>query len=197
MKIYNYIKSTKTLGPYSRFVLWVQGCPFSCKGCMTPDSQDFNSGTEINIITIGDLILNVNNIEGLTISGGEPFSQAKELVELLNIIKEKKDLGVIIYSGYTLQQLKNKNDSDINKLLEFTDILIDGQYVDNLNDGISLRGSSNQKIHLLTNRYLDVFDNYYNKAIREIEIHMNNENMMIVGIPIQETLYKILHKAKL
>jgi anaerobic ribonucleoside-triphosphate reductase activating protein len=96
-----------------------------------------------------------------------------------------------------LQQLKNKNDSDINKLLEFTDILIDGQYVDNLNDGISLRGSSNQKIHLLTNRYLDVFDNYYNKAIREIEIHMNNENMMIVGIPIQETLYKILHKAKL
>ena len=133
----------------------------------------------------------------MTISGGEPFAQANELVELLNIIKEKKDLGVIIYSGYTLQQLKNKNDSDINKLLEFTDILIDGQYVDNLNDGISLRGSSNQKIHLLTNRYLDVFDNYYNKAIREIEIHMNNENMMIVGIPIQETLYKILHKAKL
>ena len=119
----------------------------------------------------------------LTISGGEPFSQANELVELLNIIKEKKDLGIIIYSGYTLQQLRNKNDSNINKLLEFTDILIDGQYIDSLNDGISLRGSSNQKIHLLTDRYLDVFNNYYNKPIREIEIHMNNDSMMLVGIP--------------
>ena len=157
MKIYNYIKSTKTLGPYNRFALWVQGCPFSCTECMSPDSQDFNSGLEMSISEIVDLILNEINIEGLTISGGEPFSQANELVELLNIIKEKKDLGIIIYSGYTLQQLRNKNDSNINKLLEFTDILIDGQYIDSLNDGISLRGSSNQKIHLLTDRYLDVF----------------------------------------
>ena len=57
------------------------------------------------------------------------------------------------------------------------------QYIDSLNDGISLRGSSNQKIHLLTDRYLDVFNNYYNKPIREIEIHMNNDSMMLVGIP--------------
>lgn len=183
MKIYNYIKSTKTLGPYNRFALWVQGCPFSCTECMSPDSQDFNSGLEMSISEIVDLILNEINIEGLTISGGEPFSQANELVELLNIIKEKKDLGIIIYSGYTLQQLRNKNDSNINKLLEFTDIFIDGQYIDSLNDGISLRGSSNQKIHLLTDRYLDVFNNYYNKPIREIEIHMNNDSMMLVGIP--------------
>ncbi len=195
MKIYNYVKSTKTLGPYNRFALWVQGCPFNCDGCMSPDSQDFNGGVEINISTIIDLILNEDNIEGITISGGEPFSQVKELVELLSIVKSKKDLGIIIYSGYTLQQLRNKNDSDINKLLEFTDILIDGQYIDSLNDGISLRGSSNQKIHLLTDRYSDIFDNYYNKPIREIEIHMDDKNMMIVGIPIQETLYKIIkHK---
>ena len=183
MRIYNYIKSTKALGPYNRFALWVQGCPFSCTGCMSPDSQDFSAGVEMSISAIADLILNENNIEGLTISGGEPFSQAKELVELLNIIKEKKDLGIIIYSGHILQQLRNKNDSNINKLLEFTDILIDGQYIDSLNDGISLRGSSNQKIHLLTDRYLDVFNNYYNQPIREIEIHMNNNSMMLIGIP--------------
>ena len=80
MKIYNYIKSTKTLGPYNRFALWVQGCPFSCTECMSPDSQDFNSGLEMSISAIVDLILNEINIEGLTISGGEPFSQANELV---------------------------------------------------------------------------------------------------------------------
>lgn len=183
MKIYNYIKSTKTLGPYNRFALWLQGCPFNCEGCMSPDSQDFNGGIEINISTIIDLILNEDNIEGITISGGEPFSQAKELAELLNIVKSKKDLGIIVYSGYTLHQLKNKNDLYINKLLEFTDILIDGKYINSLNDGISLRGSSNQKIYLLTDRYLDIFDTYYNKPIREIEIHMNNDEIMLVGIP--------------
>ena len=63
MKIYNYIKSTKTLGPYNRFALWVQGCPFSCTECMSPDSQDFNSGLEMSISAIVDLILNEINIE--------------------------------------------------------------------------------------------------------------------------------------
>ena len=161
----------------------IRKCPNNCLHCSSFSNK--NCSEIIPYELFKKVVSGAKNLGLKTVcfSGGEPFSQANELVELLNIIKEKKDLGIIIYSGYTLQQLRNKNDSNINKLLEFTDILIDGQYIDSLNDGISLRGSSNQKIHLLTDRYLDVFNNYYNKPIREIEIHMNNDSMMLVGIP--------------
>jgi len=188
LNIYNYIESTKTLGPYNRFALWTQGCPFSCEGCMTPDSQDFNSGLNIEVNKMIELILNIGDIEGITISGGEPFAQAKELNEIIEKIKQKKDIGVIVYTGFTLSQLKYKNDIYINKFLENIDILIDGLFDSSLNDGISLRGSSNQNIYQFTQRYINVFDKYYNQSIREIEIHMKDENMMISGIPKNNTI---------
>lgn len=191
MRVYSYIKSTKVLGPYSRFVLWVQGCPFSCKFCMTPDSQSFEAGEELSLDFLLSEILSSDNIEGITLTGGEPFSKAKELVELLEDLKNRRDLGLIIYTGFTIKQLKDKKDFYTNKLLEFTDILIDGQYIESKNDGVSLRGSSNQNIYQLTNRYKYVFDKYYNKSIREVEIHINNDSTMLVGIPKSRNLLNI------
>ena len=188
LKLYSYIKTTKTLGPFNRFALWTQGCPFDCAGCMTPDSQSFDDGFDMAIDEIVNIITDTKDIEGITISGGEPFVQAKVLVNMIDKIKNKKDLGVIVYSGFTLEQLKDRNDKFINKLLEYTDILIDGKYEDNLNDNISLRGSSNQNIYQLSNRYNKVFDKYYNKNIREIELHFDDKNMMLVGIPKKETV---------
>lgn len=183
MRIYSYIESTKTLGPYDRFALWVQGCPFSCDGCMTPDSQNFTGGEEIAVESIADLILSSKNIEGITITGGEPFIQSKVLIQLLKLLKSKKDLGVIVYSGFTIEQLKAKNEIVINEFLSYIDILIDGQYLEALNDGKALKGSSNQVVHQFTDRYKNVFNDYYNSNIREIELHMNQDNMMMVGIP--------------
>jgi len=183
LKLYNFIENTKTLGPYDRFALWTQGCLFSCPGCMTPDSQSLDGGKSVSIVSIAELILNTPSIEGITISGGEPFLQSKALNTLLNLIKSKRDFGVIIYTGYTIEQIKAKNSSDDISLLENIDILIDGLYEDSLNDGLSLRGSSNQNLHQFTKRYVDVFDNYYNKSIREVEIHMQDDSAMLVGIP--------------
>ena len=193
LKIYSYVESTKTLGPYDRFALWTQGCPFSCTNCMTPDSQDLNAGSDVSIENVVKLILNTKNIEGISISGGEPFLQAKELLYMTTQIKEIKDLGVIIYTGFTMEQLKNKDDEYINKLLSKTDILIDGLYEDSLNDGVSLRGSSNQNIYQLTSRYSNVFDKYYKNKIREIELHVTDENMMVVGIPKKNTVRNIMN----
>ena len=95
---------------------------------------------------------------------------------------------MIVYTGFTLEQLKEKNDKNINLFLENIDILIDGLYNDKLNDGVSLRGSSNQNIYQFTQRYDSVFDKYYGKKTREIEIYMQDKNMMIVGIPKDDTL---------
>jgi len=191
LNIYNFIESTKTLGPFDRFALWTQGCSFSCIGCMTPDSQSLDAGVEVSVEDMTQTILNTPSIEGITISGGEPFLQAQALVKLISLVRERKDFGVIVYSGFTLEQLKAKCDSHVNLLLGSVDILIDGLFDESLNDGVSLRGSSNQNVYQLTQRYADVFDDFYTKNTREIEIHMQEENMMIVGIPKENTLHEI------
>ena len=162
LRVYNLIESTKVLGPFSRFGLWVQGCPFRCKNCMTPDSIDLDGGIEIEIEKLAKYILSFDN-EGITISGGEPFLQSEALYEMLKIIKSKRDLGVIIYTGYLFEEIRD------NPLIEFVDILIDGPYVDELNDGIALRGSSNQKVIFLSDRYKEFEKLYYRKK-REVEI---------------------------
>lgn len=191
LNIYNFIESTKTLGPFNRFALWTQGCSFSCSGCMTPDSQSLDGGVKISVQDMLRIILKTPNIEGITISGGEPFLQAVVLAKAISLVRKKRDFGVIVYTGFTLEQLKEKNDFKINSLLENIDILIDGLFDESLNDGISLRGSSNQNVYQLTQRYEKVFDDYYGRDVREIEMHMQSEHMMIVGIPKNNTLYEI------
>ena len=183
LNIYNYVPQTKTLGPFTRFALWTQGCPFSCEGCMTPDSQSFDGGAKVKIADIVRLISATDEIEGITISGGEPFVQAQALYKMIKELKKERDLGVIVYTGFTLKQLENKEDIFISLMLEEVDILIDGLYEDELNDNISLRGSSNQKIYQLTSRYATIFDTYYNLNKREVEVHMQENGAMLCGIP--------------
>lgn len=187
LNIYHYIASTKALGPYNRFALWVSGCEFNCPNCMTPDAQPLDSGKLININTLAEMIKNTKNIEGLTITGGEPFLQAKELNKLLDKIQEL-NLGVIVYTGYTKEKLVEKNDEQIDFLLSRIDLLIDGLYIHELNINDALKGSSNQVVHRLSNRYNDIFTEVYHHKKRAIEIHLNNDDIMVVGIPKKNTL---------
>jgi len=192
LRIYMTIPVTHTLGPYARFAIWVQGCPFRCPGCMTPDSLPMTGGEEIDIEVLAKAILNESKIEGITISGGEPFLQTPGLVQLIDLIKANRDIGVIVYSGYQLKKLRSMATEEagesIKKFLKRIDILIDGLYIKSLNDGLSLRGSSNQKVHRLTNRYSEIFEYYYGRMERQVEIHIHRDEMKIVGIPGQEML---------
>jgi len=153
---------------------------------MTPDSLPFDSGKKIPVANLAETVLNTPGIEGITISGGEPFAQVDALNELLNLIKSHKDLGVIIYSGYTLANLRKQAQSNtaVDDVLRNTDLLIDGPYIAARDDGLSLRGSSNQHIHTLTARY--TIDSYA-KARREVEIHVRGNDVMLVGIAGKET----------
>lgn len=91
--------------------------------------------------------------DGITISGGEPFLQAAELADMLRKVADLsgEKPGVIIYTGYTLEELETLPGAQ--ELLALTDILIDGPYIRELDDGKSLRGSSNQRVHFLSDRY--------------------------------------------
>lgn len=150
--IYVYMKEPEVhvLGPGTRYVLWVQGCKQKCPGCVAENAQDMKAGIPIKIDALAYEIL-LSKSEGITISGGEPFLQAEELTELLRKINKKREMGVIVYTGYKYEDLIKKHDAT--EFLSKIDILIDGPYIKELDDGKSLRGSSNQRILFLTDRY--------------------------------------------
>lgn len=195
MKIINYshyVTNTNLLGPYQRSVLWVQGCCFSCKGCIAPEMQKSGGYFESTNI-IADVLLSDKNIEGVTLSGGEPFLQADAVSELIEKMKQKRDIGIIVYSGFTFEELKNKsvNNNSIQKLLLMTDILIDGRYIQELDDNIAYRGSSNQSIICLSERYKDIAEDYYTKTARKAELRVDKHKLTLIGVPSKDTLKAI------
>ena len=185
LRLYAQVPRTRALGPFRRFALWVQGCHLGCPGCMTPDALPFDGGRFVSIESLAAEILAVDDIEGLTISGGEPFSQAAGLTTLMGYLRSRRDLGLILYSGYRLRDLQRqaRRDAGVARLLAEIDLLIDGPYRAARNDGAPLRGSANQKVWPLTERYLPNLQAYSPERSREVELHVAIGERMLVGIP--------------
>lgn len=180
-----YYNSTECLGPYQRFALWLQGCSRNCSGCISRDNQDLSGGHIIKITDLADVILSCKNTEGITISGGEPFYQADKLCILLSQIKKvRHEYGVIIYTGYILDDLVKSKEKYVDELIyKYTDILIDGPYLSELDDNIGLRGSSNQKIISFTDHYKDKMNIYNNPSGRKSSVYLSDKKTQMVGIP--------------
>lgn len=158
LRIFQRRSPVQVLGPYSRAVIWVQGCNFGCKGCIVPESWDRYAGENVDISELVDWILNQSNIEGITLSGGEPILQAEALSTLIDQIRAEKDLGVMCYTGFRLEHLKEQGTASQKVLLEKIDLLIDGVYMINLQDDLLWRGSSNQRLLLLGDRYREFLE---------------------------------------
>ena len=176
---------TQALGPEKRYALWVQGCNKRCKGCISPDAQPLDGGDWIAVSKLADEILAVPEIEGITISGGEPFLQQDSLCELIDSVRAKRNMGVIVYTGMLYAEVVDT------PLAQRCDLIIDGEYIEELNDDRSLRGSSNQNVICITDRYREVVDSYYGQPGRKIEFIQNNRGFDMIGIPTKK-LYKKL-----
>lgn len=166
-------------GPGSRYVIWLQGCPFRCKGCFNEAFQPFISKKLIHVSEMLEIILSVKDIEGVTYTGGEPFCQARELYYLSLALKEH-DLGIVCYSGFTLKQLRNHKDPFVKRLLEQIDLLIDGRYEEDKKASLLWRGSKNQKVHFLTKRY-NKYQSIINRKIKEIELIIGKVDTVFTG----------------
>lgn len=189
LNIYRLHDGSHALGPGLRYLIWVQGCMQHCKGCITPQGRSLKVNQLIRIDALAENIIQNQSIEGITISGGEPFLQASKLTILLQKVKEKRpELNVIVFTGYTLDQL----DSVIaQRFIQYIDLLIDGPYVDELNDEKGLRGSSNQRLHFLTNKLLPYQDEIENGG-RNNEIFVGTNGTYIIGIPNIHTSNSVL-----
>ncbi len=135
-------------GPGVSFVIFTQGCYRECPECHNPDARSLEGGTDFTLEELKEEIGSSKYIDTLVFSGGEPFLQAEELARL-GEWAQKRGLKIVTYSGYTFEYLLDKSNehSGYRQLLEISDILIDGAYVDAERDlMLAFRGSKNQRI---------------------------------------------------
>ena len=144
---YNLIRKMDiSNGPGVRVSIFMQGCAFHCKNCFNPDTWDFNGGTEFTQEIIDKVLFLCENeyIKGLSILGGEPMHPAniEGTTKLAKAFKEKfPNKNLWVWSGFLFEQLKDK------EVLKYVDVLVDGQYKDELHDPrLKWRGSSNQRV---------------------------------------------------
>lgn len=186
VNIHHYVKETKVLGPGTRSALWVSGCHRHCAGCLASEFE--HEAQEVKVDELVKVFGSITSTEGITISGGEPFNQAKPLAQLVDRLKNGRDYSVIIYTGYRIEELHTiaETDNDVKRLIELTDILIDGEYIRELDDGRAYVGSSNQRVLFLSDRYLGT--NYYNAPSRKIEMYIDGNVLSMTGIPDKNQL---------
>lgn len=153
LNIYKIIERTEVEGPGVRFCIWVQGCKKHCPECFAKETWEFGAGQNYTTDEIFSRIMAQKDIEGVTFLGGEPFEQAQELVVLAKKIKAQ-NLSVVCFTGYTIEELKAKNSSAVNRFLKYIDLLIDGGFEKEKFDlSRPWVGSSNQRYIFLSDFY--------------------------------------------
>lgn len=148
IRIAGVVRQSVVDGPGLRFVVFTQGCPHICPGCHNPETHDFDGGYDCGVDKILREIEKNPLLSGLTISGGEPFCRAAELLPLCRAARER-GMNIICYTGYLFEDLleRSREDSDTDSLLRLTDTLVDGKYIQSLRDlTLRFRGSSNQRV---------------------------------------------------
>jgi anaerobic ribonucleoside-triphosphate reductase activating protein len=152
LNLHAILPSTRANGPGIRMAIWFQGCTLNCPGC-------FNPGTHLHadrLLVETDIMVQriaeaQAEIEGVTISGGEPMQQADGLFRLLAGVRRHTRLSILVFSVYMIEAISGMARGV--KLLENMDVLIEGPYLRDRHLGVGLRGSANQSIRFLTNRY--------------------------------------------
>ncbi len=184
MLIARILSPVHSLGPGDRVCLWTQGCKKRCKGCISPELQPY-SGNEIDEDILAKILIQVarkNNCTGITISGGDPLEQSQALLKLLTLLRNEFD-DILVYTGFELQDIQDGLVGiEAKKCLDYLDVLIDGKYIDELNDkDCVLRGSSNQNIHFITKGLAPIYAEYMKQG-RILESFVHNQNTIVTGI---------------
>ncbi len=176
LRVGKFLISEEVNGPGKRFVIWFQGCPLRCNGCFNPEFWDENKGMNIEPKGLMHYIKSAKGIEGVTFTGGEPFLQAEKVILLAQMIKAE-NLGIVCYSGYTLEEILN----NVMPCSKYIDMLIDGRYSEKEKIPLLWRGSSNQKVYFFTERYRYLEHLIFEKR-SEVEIKVGEDNIVMTGI---------------
>lgn len=179
-----------TLGPGIRAGIWTQGCTIGCRGCLAQDTWQSNPDRHVEVDAVVDWLGSLRPLDGITITGGEPFQQIPALTALLRAIRTSVDsaartVDVLVYSGYTYAALCRRHGAL--DALSLCDAAITGPYIDRRNPGGPWRGSANQTLLVLSDLGRERFNN--DDAIDDetsearLQTSFDGDRMWLIGIP--------------
>ncbi|PNT92254.1 4Fe-4S single cluster domain-containing protein [Clostridium thermosuccinogenes] len=177
MYVARVLYPVEVLGPGKRVGIWFCGCPHRCKGCSNPELWEFQERYKTTPEIIFNLVQSIakdHTIDGFTVTGGDPMYQAMELQQLLVLLRTISD-DIIVYTGYGKNELEPE-------MLANISVLIDGKYIEELNDNSLLRGSSNQKIYILDKAKESKYKKFFNTETNKIQNFFTSDGVISVGI---------------
>ena len=180
-----------TLGPGRRIGIWFQGCSIRCPGCISADTW----GPGHRRLSLEQLLEQItpwlHEAEGITISGGEPFDQFDALRSLLEGLRRLSELDILVYSGYSLEQL----DEPLFQTKGLIDALISDPYIEALSQTMALRGSDNQRLSLLTplgRARLGHYERPLEPADKALDLMFDESgSVWMAGIPRRDDLLRL------
>jgi anaerobic ribonucleoside-triphosphate reductase activating protein len=177
LNVARWLPRSAVNGPGERFVLWLQGCGLACPGCWNPDTWSFAPRLLLSVEEVMELVKGSPAIEGVTLTGGEPFAQAQALAPLARRIRAA-GLSLVVFTGHELDELRSRA---ARELLASVDVLVTGRFVMAERDlGLPLRGSRNQRVLFLTDRYNET--HLQSEKHAEIYIHADG-SIYMTGFP--------------
>ena len=177
MYVARILYPVKVLGPGNRIGIWFCGCPRRCDGCSNPELWNFQEKYKTSLETVLALIKKIaqnNPVDGFTITGGDPFFQQHDLAALLAQIKNISD-DIIVYTGYLKKDLSPA-------ALKNIAVLIDAPYIKARNNNCLLRGSDNQTIYILSDKYRAAYEKYLATTENQIQNFATRDGYISVGI---------------
>lgn len=173
LRVGQIVEATEAEGPGKRLAVWTQGCSLRCPGCCNPHLFAERGGTEYEV---AELLSRAQGVEGLSLLGGEPFEQPEAVGELC-AAAQRAGLSVMVFSGYTLEELRARGAP-----LGHIDLLVDGRYVAEQPDTQRRWvGSTNQQVHFLTER--GRADAARFSAPNTVEIRLGRGSLSVNGWP--------------
>lgn len=185
------------LGPGRRIGIWLQGCTSCCPGCLAKDTWPGDSGSSVAVRNLVDWCrrFEPEGVDGITISGGEPFEQPEALAALLSKLRQwtdklEKQVDYLCYTGKALRVLVQEH----NNILELLDTVIPEPFVMDI-PGKPLRGSGNQPLVHLTDLGRSRFAEYSDEAAagnsKRFQLAVENKAVRFIGIPERGDMEKL------
>ena len=177
------LSHSRANGPGVRAVIWVQGCTIGCSGCYNAFTHPHQKRTLVTPETIASWVLDLEGIEGVSFSGGEPFEQSQAVYLTILAIKEgNPKLTFFSNSGYDLEDLKSSDDQNVSNLLSELDMLSAGPYIHAQRSQDYLwRGSENQKLHYLSDAYSKEQEEEWIQSSPVEEFFLDNAGIQFSG----------------
>ena len=184
-----------TLGHGTRAAIWTQGCSIGCRGCASQDTWDVDPDRAVDATEVLRWLDGLGPLDGVTLTGGEPFDQPAALAVLLAALAgwrkgQPRPVDLLVYSGYPHAVLRRR--AGAAAAMAGADALITGPYVDRLNPGGRWRGSANQRVVPLSELGVARYGRYARQAEpdaeeegveRRLQVASGGDRLWLVGIP--------------